>query len=277
MLSYRHAFHAGNFADLLKHWVQVEILNYLKQKDKAFVYIDTHAGAGLYSLCSNEAAKNAEYQTGIGAFRHSTLAALQDYLTVVNALAERDGAVDLYPGSPAIAQHMLRATDRAELFELHPSDYALLQQLVKSDARIKTHNTDSFLGLLSLLPPKERRGLILIDPPYEIKSDYETVVDVLIKAHKKFATGIYALWYPVVDRQRIDRLEEKLIGSGIKNIQLFELGLRPDTTERGMTSAGMIVINPPWTLAQRIAEGMPAVAAELSAQAVWRIETLVAQ
>lgn len=278
MLSYRHVFHAGNFADVLKHLVQVEILNYLKQKEKPFVYIDTHAGAGLYSLNSDMAGKTAEFQQGIAALKGNTWPELAAYLQVVNAIAKQDKKAKLYPGSPAIAQHLLREQDCALLFDLHPTDFALLEQNMRGDKRIKVQQQDGFKGLLAALPPVERRALVLIDPPYEIKTDYDTVVEVLVKAHKRFATGTYALWYPVVERARVELIEQRLQESGMKNIQLFEMGLSADTEKRGMTSAGMIVINPPWTLKTKLDGLLPKLTKLLShGQGVYRSETLVGE
>lgn len=278
MLSYRHAFHAGNFADVLKHLVQVEILQYLAKKDKPFIYIDTHAGAGLYALDSSEAQKTAEYQQGIAALADIQWPELQSYLACVEALSHKDGQSNLYPGSPAIAQYCLREYDKAELFELHPNDFIRLQQLMHNDRRIKVHKQDGFAGLIAKLPPAIKRGLVLIDPPYEVKADYQTVVDTLIKAHRRFATATYALWYPVVERERINLLEQQLKDSGIANIHLFELGLKADTEARGMTSAGMIVINPPWTLEQTITPLLPKLAKQLGkGQGVWRSEVLVSE
>lgn len=178
---------------------------------------------------------------------------------------------NLYPGSPAIAQHLLREQDKAVLYELHPNDFKLLQENMRGDKRIKVHKQDGFSGLLSLLPHTIKRGLVLIDPPYEVKTDYQTVVSTLQKAYKKYATGTYALWYPVVERERIDLLEQQFKASGIKNIHLFELGLSADTAARGMTSAGMIVINPPWTLAKNLQALLPKLAQQLGKeQGVWR-------
>lgn len=279
MLSYRHAFHAGNFADVLKHLVQVEILRYLHQKEKPFVYIDTHSGAGLYALDSDAAEKTAEYRQGIGRLEQCDWPVMQPYLQLIRQLSERNGQQHLYPGSPALAQALLRPQDRAQCYELHPADYALLSELMQGDRRVRVQQSDGFQGLIASLPPAERRGLVLIDPPYEIKSDYDTVVSTLIKAHKRFATGIYALWYPVVERSRIDKLEQALISSGIPRIQLFELGLSADTEGRGMTSAGMIVINPPWTLKPALDTVLPLLASTLPehGQGVWRSVELVVE
>ncbi len=283
MLSYRHAFHAGNFADVLKHLIQVEILQYLQQKEKPFVYIDTHSGAGLYSLQSAEAEKNAEFETGIGRLQDCDWPELQSYLNAVaNSRPDHDQsgltASQLYPGSPRLGQLFLREQDRAQLFELHPQDFRLLDELMATDRRLRVEQSDGFKGLIAALPPRERRGLVLIDPPYEIKSDYELVVDTLIKAHRRFATGIYALWYPVVERSRINKLEQQLKASGIARIQLFELGLSADTEGRGMTSSGMIVINPPWTLKDKMQNLLPRLSQHLAGeQGVWRCEELAGE
>lgn len=278
MLSYRHAFHAGNFADVLKHLVQVEILTYMHKKDKPFVYIDTHAGAGIYSLDSASAQKTAEHVTGISALRSVDWPELKNYLSVVKELSQKDGQQNLYPGSPAIAQEFLREYDKAVLFELHPNDFLRLDELMSNDRRIRVNKSDGFQGLLASVPPLIKRGLILIDPSYEIKSDYEEVVDVLAAAHRRFAIGTYALWYPVVDRERIDKLENDLKATGIKNIQQFELGLKEDSTGHGMTSAGMIVINPPYTLKATLDSVLPKISKHLAGgRGVWRSEVLVGE
>jgi 23S rRNA (adenine2030-N6)-methyltransferase len=263
LLSYRHSFHAGNFADVLKHLVQVEILLSLRKKDKPFEYIDTHSGAGLYNLESESAQKLSEFSNGIAKLDAASWPELEQYLNLVVSFNSND-KLSFYPGSPAVALNYLRAQDRAWLYELHPRDYGLLETNMASHARVRASQGDGFKGLLSHLPPTARRALILIDPSYEVKSDYDTVVDVLKQAHQKFATGIYALWYPVVERSRINRLEEKLVKSGIKNIQQFELGIQSDSIERGMTSAGMIVINPPWGLYEKLESLLPRLAKTLS-------------
>lgn len=256
MLSYRHSFHAGNFADVIKHVVIVEILKYLTKKDKAFDYIDTHAGAGLFSLESGHATKSHEYTNGIGNMDAGDWPELARYFEIINSFNE-DASLAYYPGSPMFARDFLRAQDKAWLYELHPADFKLLEKNVGDDRRLRVKQEDGFKGLLSLLPPLSRRGLVLIDPSYEMKTDYQQVVKTLILAHKKFPTGTYAIWYPVVDRSRIITLEKNIIASGIKNIQRFELGLEPDSHASGMTAAGMIVINPPWTLMEKMSHLLP--------------------
>ena len=264
MLSYRHAFHAGNFADLIKHIVQVEILEHLCKKSAPFEYIDTHSGVGMYNLNDPSAQKNAEYKDGIAKLSVDTFPELKSYFDVIRHFNTSDN-LTYYPGSPAIAQYFLRDADRGWMYELHPQDYPLLRNNMQDSKRIKVSQQDGYQGLDALLPPKSRRGLILIDPSYEVKTEYEQVVKSLIKAHKKFSTGTYALWYPVVSRQDIGRLQNRLIHSGIKNIQQFELALKPDTNERGMTAAGMIVINPPWTLLNTMTQLLPKLAKQLGA------------
>ena len=265
MLSYRHAYHAGNFADILKHTVLIEALNYLHKKDKPFEYIDTHAGAGLYDLSDKFANKNKEFKNGIEKLNLDDFPELADYFAAIdhfNAI----NTTGIYPGSPAIAKQYLRRQDRAWLFEKHPSDHAILKEHMIKNRRIRVSPDDGFKGLISLLPPHSRRALILIDPSYEIKEDYKHVFDYTLKAYRKFSTGTYAIWYPVVDRYRVDDLEQQFKKSGIKNIQLFELGLSPDSSERGMSASGMIVINPPWTLFDKMEQLLPKFVDTLSSQ-----------
>jgi 23S rRNA (adenine2030-N6)-methyltransferase len=260
MLSYRHSFHAGNFADVIKHIVLVEILQHLCRKDAPFDYIDTHAGAGLFDLSSEHAGKLQEFRNGIA--RLATPPSpelwpeLAAYFTVLNHY-NSPGELQHYPGSPMIALHFLRARDREWLFELHPADFAILQGNVAGDRRIKVAQEDGFQGLLRLLPPLSRRALVLIDPAYEVKDDFLQVVKTCTRAWQKFPTGIYIVWYPVVDRERIDELESRFVNSGIRNIQRFELGLTADTAARGLTAAGVVVINPPWTLMGKMTTLLP--------------------
>ena len=263
MLSYRHAFHAGNFADLIKHVVLVEILEHLVRKATPFEYIDTHAGAGLYDLHSAAALKLREYAGGIGRLQPQDYPEMARYFEVIQAFNAAD-ELAFYPGSPAIAGYFLRPQDRAWLFELHPQDYELLRANLAGNRRMKVQCQDGFEGLQALLPPTSRRGLVLIDPSYEVKSDYDLVVDRLLAACRKFSHGIYALWYPVVERRRIDELETRIARSGIRNVQRFELGVAPDSAARGMTAAGMLVVNPPWKLLEKMAGLLPRLAPALA-------------
>ncbi len=265
MLSYRHGYHAGNFADVLKHFVEVEILNYLRKKEKPFDYIDTHAGAGRYRLTTGFATKNQEYLNGIGQLweeGEQQFPALYDYLNLVRKINKEK--LVFYPGSAEIAAHLLRDQDNSWLFELHSEDYVLLEQQYKSVRRIKLRNEDGFNALAGLLPTQSRRALVLIDPPYELKEDYQRIIESVKKAYQKMPQAIFAIWYPVVDRRRILEIQRKFKHSGIRNIVRYELGLQADTQEYGMTSAGMIVINPPWTLTKTVSSILPALATQLS-------------
>ncbi len=259
VLSYRHAFHAGNFADVIKHIVLIEILSHLCRKDTSFDYIDTHGGAGLFALDAAETARLQEYKSGFVRLMGRDEPELIPYLSAVRSV-NPPAALENYPGSPLIAAQWLRPQDRGWVCELHPADHQALQKCMQPYPRVSVSCEDGFAALNARLPPRSRRAAVLIDPPYEIKTDYDRVVDVLIAAHNKFATGIYALWYPVVDRARIERMEQRLINSGIRDIQRVELGVAPDTTAHGMTASGMIVINPPWTLLDTMRPLLPVLA-----------------
>ncbi|RKF18508.1 23S rRNA (adenine(2030)-N(6))-methyltransferase RlmJ [Alginatibacterium sediminis] len=258
MLSYRHSFHAGNYADVLKHVTQLSILDYMCQKDAPIRYVDTHSGAGGYSLEEKQAQTTLEYKDGIQKLLQATNLnpLLQRYASLVQSFNDNQG-LSHYPGSPWFAQHILRPQDRLFLHEIHPSDFPLLAKTFSRDKRVSCRDKDGFEGLVSLMPPREKRAMVLIDPPYEIKSDYKLVVETIIRSHKRFKQACIALWYPVVKRERIQELENQLVSSGIRNIQLFELGLSADSSGRGMTSSGMIVVNPPWTLMAQMNETLP--------------------
>ncbi|WP_413736240.1 23S rRNA (adenine(2030)-N(6))-methyltransferase RlmJ [Sodalis sp. RH21] len=258
MLSYRHSFHAGNHADVLKHTVQSLILTAMKEKDKPFLYLDTHAGAGRYLLSSEHAGRTGEYLDGIGKIwqRDDCPALLAPYLTVIRHY-NRSGTLRYYPGSPLIARQLLREHDKLHLTELHTSDYPLLRDEFQKDARAEVLRADGYHQLKSQLPPLSRRAVILIDPPYEMKTDYQDVVAGIQEGYKRFATGVYALWYPVVLRQHVKKILASLEKTGIRRIMQIELAVRPDSDQRGMTGSGMIVINPPWMLEQQMAELLP--------------------
>lgn len=260
MLSYRHAFHAGNHADVLKHFIEVQLLRYLAQKDKPFWYIDTHAGAGCYSLDSGYATQNAEYESGIARLwdRDDMPAALADYVALVKSI-NPDGQMKLYPGSPLVAQELLREGDRMRLFELHPSDSELLQQnFAGYGARVLMQTADGFGALKALLPPPPRRALVLIDPPYEDKQDYQRVVSALKEGLKRFSSGVYAVWYPQLQRSDARQLPEQLKKLPVKswlNVALSVQG--PSEDGFGMYGSGMFVLNPPWNLHAVLQDVMP--------------------
>ncbi|MDC9598061.1 23S rRNA (adenine(2030)-N(6))-methyltransferase RlmJ [Xenorhabdus anantnagensis] len=258
MLSYRHSFHAGNHADVLKHTVQSLIIESMKEKEKPFLYLDTHSGAGRFQLSGEHAERTGEYLEGIARIwqRDDIPEELAAYINAVKAL-NQSGSLRYYPGSPLIARHLLREYDELNLSELHPSDFPLLRTEFSRDRRTRVLRENGFQQLKSKLPPRSRRGFVLIDPSYELKSDYQNVVLGIQEGYKRFATGTYALWYPVVLRQKIKRLVKELEATGIRKILQIELGVRPDSDQRGMTASGMIVINPPWKLEQQMKAILP--------------------
>lgn len=258
MLSYRHAFHAGNHADVLKHIVMTLCLDYFKQKEKPIWYIDTHAGAGVYALAGGEAKKNAEYETGITRLlsaRATLPEFLQPYWSVIDQL-NGDGQLQSYPGSPFFAAQLLREQDRLRLFEMHPQDVQLLQQQFARDRRVLVTDSDGFVGLKALLPPPSRRALVLIDPPYELKEDYSRVLKILQDGLRRFATGTYAVWYPLLSRTDVPRISELLQSLQVPALRV-ELIIDKPRGQFGMFGSGMFVINPPWLLHDQLKILMP--------------------
>jgi 23S rRNA (adenine2030-N6)-methyltransferase len=260
MLSYRHSYHAGNHADVLKHLVLVQLLRYMTQKDKAFTIVDTHAGAGAYALDSEHATKLGEFRGGIGRLweRQDLPPAVAAYVAEVRAL-NGPGALLRYPGSPWLAQHGLREQDRLRLFELHSSDQRILASLFEDDAkRAIIYADDGFASLKALLPPPSRRGLVLIDPSYELREDYGRVVQAVRESLERFATGCYAVWYPQLLKPEARQLPERLQRLGAKNWLHVTLSVRKAASDGfGMHGSGMFIINPPWTLAATLAAEMP--------------------
>lgn len=264
MLSYRHAFHAGNHADVLKHFIEVQLLGYLAQKDKPFWYIDTHAGAGCYSLDSGYATQNAEYESGIARLweRDDLPAALAEYVALVKRI-NPDGKLKLYPGSPLVALELLREQDRMRLFELHPADSEILRQnfakkIIGRDTQVLMQTADGFAALKALLPPPPRRALVLIDPPYEDKQDYQRVVAALREGLKRFAGGVYAVWYPQLQRAESRQLPDQLKQLPVKSWLHVSLSVQtPNEDGFGMYGSGMFILNPPWLLRGVLQEVMP--------------------
>lgn len=272
MLSYRHAFHAGNHADVLKHFVQVQLHLYMNQKDTAYTYIDTHSGAGVYALDSTQATKNAEFDTGIGPLwnRTDVPEPLAAYLDLVKAM-NPSGKMRYYPGSPYVADQMTRLEDRLRLFELHPADSKILaDNFRKAEAhraeqgerargrRVIIERGDGFASLKALLPPPSRRALVLIDPPYEVKDDYRKVRDALDEALGRFPSGIYAVWYPVLQRMESRQFADRLKRLPAKEWLHVTLTVStPGPDGFGLHSSGMFILNPPYTLEPLLRETMP--------------------
>ena len=282
MLSYRHSFHAGNFADVLKHLVQVAILEYLKRKDKPFCYHDTHSGAGLYSLTGEHASKTGEYQSGIGLlFNQPVPTALEDgpvgrYLRLLHQL-NPDGALEFYPGSPSIAAQLLRSQDALQLTELHPTDYGLLSQHLGKRKHCRLEKMDAWAGIKAMLPPLARRGLVLIDPPYELSHEYDDVVKGLQLALQRFATGCYAIWYPVIDRAHIERFVAQIAALPVTDLLRIEWCPKADSTGFGMTGSGMLVINPPYLLAEQCRAFLPWLQQQLGSAGPAQVTQLIAE
>lgn len=274
MLSYRHAFHAGNHADVLKHMITIQLLRYLGQKDTPYMVIDTHAGAGVYTLDGNFASKNAEYETGIAPLwdRTDLPPTVAAYVQLVKML-NPSGKMRYYPGSPYCATQIMRDQDRLRLFELHPTESkVLVDNFRKLDAhaaeqgqgpsgrgkRVMIQRADGFIGLKALLPPPSRRALVLIDPPYEDKRDYQRVKETLQDALVRFPTGTYAVWYPVLQRIDSRQFSERLKRLGANswlNVTLSICSPSPDGF--GLHTSGMFVLNPPWTLQAELKAVMP--------------------
>ncbi len=260
MLSYRHAFHAGNHADVLKHFVLDQVLTYFTQKDKPFWYIDTHAGAGLYELTKGYALQNAEFESGIARLtsRLDLPEPVAAYLEIIKSL-NLNNVLNLYPGSPMVAKAHLRADDKMRLFELHPSDCKLLIENFKDDGKqVKIEVSDGFLGLKSLLPPPSKRAVVLIDPPYEEKQDYQRVVDCVKDSLARFATGTYMVWYPLLQRPEPIQMLEKLKRLEVENWLNVSITVQVPSDEGfGMFGSGLFIINPPWTLPKILDETLP--------------------
>lgn len=260
MLSYRHAFHAGNHADVLKHLILIQIAQYLGEKPTPFWIIDTHAGAGRYALDSAHASKLAEYRDGIGRLWNAKglPPAAAEYVDFVRLL-NPDGQLRHYPGSPWLASQLLRDGDRLRLYELHSSDVKLLQDCFRSSGRqVMVTAGDGFAGLKAVLPPPPRRALVLIDPSYETRDDYTNVIKGLQEAMKRFPTGSYALWYPMLTKPESVKLPARLKALGAANWLHATLQVAaPARDGFGMHGSGMFIINPPWTLEKKLHETLP--------------------
>jgi|SRR3984957_5115069 23S rRNA (adenine2030-N6)-methyltransferase len=265
-MNYRHAFHAGGFADVIKHIVLVRMLSYLQDKPAAFRIIDTHAGAGVYDLGSDEARRGGEWLTGIARimqarFSEKAMPLVAPYLDIVRAFNPQ---VELkaYPGSPLIARALLRPQDRLTACEVEPKARKSLIDALRRDSQARVVDLDGWTALPAFVPPNERRGLVLIDPPYEQKDEFERIAEGFAQAFGKWPTGSYLLWYPVKSRRATDSLARHVAGvSGTstpagKCLRL-EFSVAPQAAEPGLTSAGLLIVNPPWTLAGELKAILP--------------------
>ena len=273
-MNYRHAFHAGNISDVFKHAVLVLLVEHLLQKDAAVCVIDTHAGQGRYDLTSEAADKTGEFRAGIGRLLAEAVPpALTRYAALVQAAQPAPPALQIYPGSPALLQALLRPHDRLILMELHPEDAAVLRREFRADARVHVHERDGYAGLRAVVPPPERRGLALIDPPYEAPDEMTVLVEALAAAWRRWPTGQYALWYPIKERGPIDRFHGALATAGLRKLLVAEFLPTRDQSLRG---SGMILVNPPWRIEDRLGALLAALGPALGRpDATARIDWLV--
>jgi 23S rRNA (adenine2030-N6)-methyltransferase len=267
-MNYRHAYHAGNFADVFKHVIFCRVLLHLQSKPAPFRVIDTHAGAGIYDLAAIEAGKTGEWLDGIGRLRAARFdaeigALLAPYLDAI-AACNPPGRLAIYPGSPALARRFLRRQDRLIACELEPRAAAALARNLQADARVKTLTLDGWTALSAYVPPKERRGVVLVDPPFEQPDEFTRLAQGLETAHRKWPTGIYLLWYPIKEPAEVTAFARRLARSGIAKILRAEFTVVPAPGVAKLNGAGLIVVNPPWTLYGELARLLPALAAALS-------------
>ena len=267
-MNYRHAFHAGNFADVVKHIILTRILAYLMRKDASFRVIDTHAGVGLYDLLGDEAGRTGEWREGIGRLMAADLpepaaTLVAPYLAAVTA-QNGDDQLRYYPGSPFIARHMLRDQDRLMALELHPTDAEALRQNFEGDIQTRVTQLDGWAAMGTHLPPKEKRGLVLVDPPFEIKGEFERMVQALVKAHARWPGGTYAFWYPIKDPKDVQAYVKGLRATGIDKILRLELTIRAPSIPPRLHGTGMVVVNPPYVLEDEMRTLLPKLAGLLA-------------
>ncbi len=266
MLSYQHVYHAGNFADVHKHAILCLLLEALAKKEKPYFVLDAFAGRGLYPLNSELANKTAEYQDGITRVwtaQHRPKA-VKKYLNSVRHF-NLNGELKVYPGSPAIIQQLLRPQDRVALCELHPAEFEALRQAIPSSRHVKLYKRDAFEAIKAFLPPKERRGLLLLDPSYESKGEYLTIAETVIESYKHWREGTYAIWYPILAANNHLKLRAKLKHSGIRKI--LDCSLQLQSSADGMSGTGMLIINPPWHLNEQLNELQPWLMQHLNTEA----------
>lgn len=268
-MNYRHIYHAGNFADVLKHAVLALVIEHLKLKETPFRIIDTHAGTGLYDLSSEAAQKTGEWRDGIGRILEAARtpeidAILAPYLDVV--LSEKDDSerVTRYPGSPLIARRLLRPFDRLVVNEAHPDDAETLSDLFARDRQTKVLTMDGWTALKAVMPPKERRGLLLIDPPFEAPGEFKRMLDGLVEAHRRFANGTVILWYPIKDVRAVEGFKREAAALAIPKLLVAELYVDTPRAEGPLAGTGLVILNPPFTLAGKLELLLPFLAARLA-------------
>jgi 23S rRNA (adenine2030-N6)-methyltransferase len=291
-VNYRHAYHAGGFGDVVKHAVLAMIVEILKRKDKPFYVLDTHAGIGRYDLAAEQAGRTGEWRDGI--LRVVEAAdpppALAPYLDLVRAMngglkggglvgGPADELLRAYPGSPRLVRALLRPTDRLALVELHPQDNAALAAEFRRDPQVQVHALDGYTALKSFLPPPERRGLALIDPPFEKTDEFARLVDGLVQGHRRFATGAFMAWHPIKDRHEIKRFHDALAATGIPKILALEFPIQPMDAPDRLNGCGLVLINPPWPLADELPPVLDFLhrALRRAGKSAWRLDWLAGE
>jgi 23S rRNA (adenine2030-N6)-methyltransferase len=261
-MNYRHAFHAGNFGDVLKHVVLMMLVEHLKKKPAHFLYLDTHAGGGMYDLSEAEAQRSGEYKSGIGRLLEMPAAVLSPevaaYVSLVRDCAgPGHSAIAAYPGSPVVVNKLRRPTDRIVLAETHAKEFQSVRGLLGRGRLISILETDGYAALKAQLPPRENRGLVLIDPPYESDQEFDRILAALELAYERWPTGMYCIWYPLTERAAPLRFRRNLERSGIRRVLDATLSVLPEDAAVGMRGAGVVIVNPPWMLDERLAELLP--------------------
>lgn len=276
-MNYRHAFHAGNHADVLKHAVLSRLLSLMARKDKPFAYLDSHAGVGLYDLASEQAGKTGEWLQGIVRLwgRDDLPALLDDYCAVIAAL-NPEGGLRYYPGSPEIARRLTRDQDRVLLNEKHPEDGRLLKDNMAADQRVTVHLGEGWHLAKALLPVAEKRALLLIDPPFEQADELERCVESLTTAIARMRQAVVAIWYPIKDQRQLKRFYQDLQKSGAPKLLRAELWVHPTDNPAGLNGSGLVIANPPWPLEDELRELLPYLATQLAqSQGGWRLDWLI--
>ncbi len=256
-MNYRHGYHAGNFADVFKHLVLISLLQSLLRKNKPFFYLDTHAGRGQYELFSEMAQKTFEAQNGIIKLMAGDMNDMPATVKVYIDILKNSGYPDIYPGSPLVANAFLRETDRMGLIELQEDEAFFLKNLFKGEKRVAVHQQNGYQGIKALLPPLERRGLILIDPPFEKENEWDEILNALQIACKRFSTGIYAIWYPIKALNRVKKFLQSEILHGLSNVLSVEFCIYPEDTPLTLAGSGMLIINAPWQLDAELNAWLP--------------------
>jgi 23S rRNA (adenine2030-N6)-methyltransferase len=247
-MNYRHIYHAGNFADVLKHCVLIALSQSLQKKNSPIFYLDTHAGVGKYDLTTAIAKKTREYENGIARIYHlrNCPSAVSVYKSIVRSVNPQTKTLHFYPGSPLITRALMRAQDEMVLTELHKDDVQTLKDNFYQDKQVAVHHTDGYQGLKAFLPPKEGRGLILIDPPFEVENEFAQITDGLQAALKRFPAGVYLVWFPIKNQGEVSNFYAELKNIKCKNILAIELTVSERAVNSGLTSCGLVIVNVPW-------------------------------